>query len=61
MTKMTGSLPVKTRLPFSAWILAALVTVYSLATSLMEWIASGDVEQVQHAGVTNLLEFLHAL
>jgi hypothetical protein len=35
MIKITGSLPVKSRLPLSAWLLAALVTVFSVASSLI--------------------------
>jgi hypothetical protein len=34
MIKIAGTLPVKSRLPLSAWLLAALVTLFSLASSL---------------------------
>jgi hypothetical protein len=34
MFKIVGSLPVKTRLPLKAWVLAGLVTLFSSATSL---------------------------
>lgn len=30
MIKIAGTLPVKSRLPLSAWLLAALVTLFSL-------------------------------
>jgi hypothetical protein len=36
MFKIVGTLPVKTRLPFAAWVLAGLVTLFSLATSLTQ-------------------------
>jgi hypothetical protein len=35
MTSISGSLPVKTRLPLEAWALAGLVTLFSLVSSLM--------------------------
>jgi hypothetical protein len=34
MIKIAGTLPVKSRLPLGAWLLAALVTVFSFASSL---------------------------
>ena len=36
MFKIVGSLPVKTRLPFAAWVLAGLVTLFSLVASLTQ-------------------------
>jgi len=33
MIKIAGTLPVKSRLPLSAWLLAALVTLFSFASS----------------------------
>jgi hypothetical protein len=36
MLKMLRRLPVKTRLPMEAWLLAGVVTLYSLATSLAQ-------------------------
>ena len=36
MFKIVGTLPVKTRLPFAAWVLAGLVTLFSLGTSLTQ-------------------------
>jgi hypothetical protein len=56
MTKLDG-VPVKTRLPISAWALAALVTLFSLLSSL---IATGGTEQVYHASMTQLLGFFWA-
>ena len=35
MFKIAGTLPVKTRLPFAAWVIAGLVTIYSLMASLV--------------------------
>jgi len=34
MIKITG-IPVKTRLPLTAWVLAGLVTLFSMVSSLM--------------------------
>jgi hypothetical protein len=53
MIKRDG-VPVKTRLPLSAWALAALVTVFSLLSSL---IATGGTEHVYQASMTQLLDF----
>ena len=35
MFKIAGTLPVKTRLPFAAWVIAGLVTIYSFMASLV--------------------------
>ena len=35
MIKVTCGVPVKTRLPLTAWILAALVTLFSMVSSLV--------------------------
>jgi hypothetical protein len=35
MIKIAGTLTAKSRLPLSVWLLAALVTLFSLASSLM--------------------------
>jgi hypothetical protein len=35
MIKITGSVPVKTRLPLTAWVLAGLVTLFSMVSSLV--------------------------
>jgi hypothetical protein len=36
MLKIVGALPVKTRLPFEVWVLAGLVTLFSLVTSFTQ-------------------------
>jgi hypothetical protein len=46
---------VKTRLPLSAWPLAALVTLFSLLSSL---IAAGGTGHVYQASMTQLLGVL---
>ena len=53
MMKLDG-VPVKTRLPVAAWALAALVTLFSLLSSL---IATGGTEHVYQASMTQLLDF----
>jgi len=35
MIKIAGTIPVKTRIPPSAWLLAALVTIFSLVSPIM--------------------------
>ena len=35
MIKIAGSVPVKTRLPPAAWVLAGLVTLFSMVSSLV--------------------------
>jgi hypothetical protein len=65
MTKIVDRLPVKTRLPITAWFIAGLVTFFSMASSLLQFIDSGGAdamaEQVHHASVTDLLGLLRAL
>jgi len=56
MTILDG-VPVKTRLPVSAWVLAALVALFALLSSL---IATGGTEQVYQASMTQLLGFFGA-
>jgi hypothetical protein len=53
MTELDG-VPVKTRLPVSAGALAALVTLFSLLSSL---IAAAGTEQVYQASMTQMLGF----
>jgi len=65
MNKIVGTLPVKTRLPFKAWVLAGLVTLFSIATSLMH-VASPTVQAANpvtahYASVTNLIDLFAAL
>jgi hypothetical protein len=61
MFEIVGTLPVKTRLPFAAWVLAGLVTLFSLATSLTQ--VSGPMVQAakpataHYASMTDLLNF----
>ena len=56
MIKLDG-VPVKTRVPVSAWALAALVTLFSLLSSL---VAVGGTGHVYQASMTQLLGFLRA-
>jgi hypothetical protein len=56
MIKLDG-VPVKTRLPVSAWASAALVTFFSLLSSL---IATGGTGHVYQASMTQLLDFFRA-
>ena len=67
MFKIAGTLPVKTRLPFAAWALAGLVTIFSLVTSF-EIPTFNHAEQAdtsatgaQYAFITDLLKVLAAL
>jgi hypothetical protein len=52
-----GGVPVKTRLPLGAWVLAALVTLLSLMPSLLDTARTAEVHE---ASVTQLLGFLTA-
>jgi hypothetical protein len=52
-----GGVPVRTRLPVSAWAFAALVTLFSLMLSL---ISTGETGQIYHASTTQVLGFLNA-
>jgi hypothetical protein len=56
MIKLDG-VPVKTRLPVSAWALAALVTLFSLLSSLS---AAGGAGQVYQASMTQFLGLFRA-
>jgi hypothetical protein len=47
-----GRVPIKTRLPVSAWALAALVTLFSLLSSV---VAAGGTGHVYQASMTQLL------
>jgi hypothetical protein len=51
MIKLDG-VPVKTRIPVGAWALAALVTFFSLLSSL---ISAGGTGQIHRASMTQLL------
>jgi len=65
MIGITSSLPIKTRLPIAAWILAGLVTVFSTVSGLEHVIASGGAtamaERAQQATVSDLLGVLSLL
>ena len=62
MIRITGTpLPVKTRVPVIAWVVAGLLTLLSTVSSLQQFIASGAAamaEHAQHASVTQLFGFL---
>ena len=45
MRKIAGSLPVKTRVPLAAWVLAGLVTLFSMVSSLPFASAPSVVQQ----------------
>jgi hypothetical protein len=65
MFKIVGTLPVKTRLPFAAWALAGLVTLFSLVTSLTQ-VSSPMVQAAKpatayYASMTDLLNLFGAL
>jgi hypothetical protein len=57
MTILDG-VPVKTRLPVSAWASAALVTFFSLMSSLIGVDGTG---QIYHASTAQLLGFIWSL
>jgi hypothetical protein len=65
MFKIVGTLPVKTRLPFAAWALAGLVTLFSMVTSLTQ--LSGPIAQAAkpeaalYASMTDLLNSFRSL
>jgi hypothetical protein len=56
MTKL-GGVPVRTRLPVSAWAFAALVSFFSLMLSL---ISAGETGQISNASMAQLTSFFHA-
>jgi hypothetical protein len=59
MIKIVGTLPVKTRLPLKAWVLAGLVTLFSIATSLMH--VSSPTVTAHYASVTDIVNLFAAL
>ena len=65
MIKIVGTLPVKARLPFAAWALAGLVTLFSIVTSLMQVsrpiVQAAKPETVLYASMTDLLNLFGAL
>jgi hypothetical protein len=52
-----GGVPVRTRLPVSAWAFAALVSFFSLMLSL---ISAGETGQISNASMDQLASFFHA-
>jgi hypothetical protein len=65
MFEIVGTLPVKTRLPFAAWVLAGLVTLFSLITSLTQvgspMVQAGKPATALYASTTDLLNLFGAL
>ena len=65
MFKIVGTLPVKTRLPFAAWALAGLVTLFSIVNSLTH-VSSPTVQAAtpvtaEYASMSNLLHVFGTL
>jgi len=62
MFKIVGTLPVKTRLPPVAWVLAGRVTLFSLVTSLTQvsgpMVQAAKPETAHYASMTDLLNLL---
>jgi hypothetical protein len=69
MIKIAGSLPVRTRLPITAWVLAGLVVVVSLMqvnvaaehSMLIAEQATKPAKEPYHASLTDMLGALRAL
>jgi DNA polymerase III alpha subunit len=64
MFKIVRTLPVKTRLPFAAWALAGLVTLFSIVTSLMQVgpiVQAAEPITAHYASMTDLLNLFGAL
>jgi len=65
MFKIVGTLPVKTRLPPVAWVLAGLVTLFSLVTSLTQvrgpMVQAAKPATAHYASMTDLLNLFGAL
>lgn len=51
MIKVSGTVPLKTRLPRSAWLLAALVTIFSLVSPMNVGTRSGPAVSVSQQGL----------
>ena len=52
MIRIAGTVPLKTRLPWSAWLLAALVTIFSLVSPMMHvGTRSGPAVSVSQQGL----------
>jgi hypothetical protein len=65
MFKIVGTLPVKTRLPFAAWALAGLVTMFSLVKSLIPIsvpiVQAAQPTTAHYASMSDLLHVFGAL
>jgi hypothetical protein len=61
MFKIVGTLPVKTRLPLVAWVVAGLVTLFSFVTSLTQvggpMVQAAKPATAHYASTTDLLNF----
>ncbi len=62
MIRIAG-LPVRTRLPITAWVVAGLVALCTMVPSLMQFIASGGtaMPEAHQASVADLLGSLPPL
>jgi hypothetical protein len=63
MIKIAGTLPVKSRLPLSAWLVAALVTLFSLALPVTHVVSASQqglqtAQKSQEGSVYCLLAYL---
>jgi hypothetical protein len=69
MTKIAGTLPVRTRLPITAWVLGGLVALFSLMqvnvaaeqAMLIAEQATKPAKEPYHASLTDMLGALRAL
>jgi hypothetical protein len=64
MIRLMGTLPVRTRLPLTAWVIAGVSTLASAVSSLVHAASAGGgsamAELAHHASVADLLGFLRA-
>jgi hypothetical protein len=65
MFKIVSTLPVKTRLPFAAWVFAGLVTLFSLVASLTHvsspMVQAAKPATANYASMTDLLNLFGSL
>ena len=63
MFEIVRTLPVKTRLPFKAWVLAGLVTLFSIVASLTHFtgptVQAAKQKTALHASMSDLLGGRH--
>jgi hypothetical protein len=52
MVKIAGSVPLKTRLPLTAWVLAGLVALFSTVSSLVHVAPASDQTQLMSKQAT---------